>query len=156
MNSDGAWNEMLDEFRALGGVAENVRLGHGALGRGLFPIDPTKPIDISIPDNLLVSNAHVVIENNAFQISPASPIGARERAFVEQYERDFSWGTGRMEVERFLAAMKELPERLRDILTKRFGLGRFFQSCFAAIDPEVVLRDQNHQRRQSKCHHADN
>ena len=96
MNSDGAWNEMLDEFRALGGVAENIRLDHGALGRGLFPIDPAKPIEISIPDNLLVSSAHVVIENETFRISPASPIGARGRAFMEQYERDFSWGTGRV------------------------------------------------------------
>ena len=53
MNSDGAWNEMLDEFRALGGVAENIRLGHGVFGRGLFPIDPAKPIRI------VVENGHV-------------------------------------------------------------------------------------------------
>src|SRR6476646_4511492 len=33
------WDEMVREFRALGGTVENVRLGDGPLGRGLFPID---------------------------------------------------------------------------------------------------------------------
>jgi hypothetical protein len=126
MNSDRAWNEMLDEFRALGGVAENVRLGQGSVGRGLFPIDPAKPMEIRIPESLLVSTADVVIENNVFRISPASPIGARERAFLEGYERDFAWGTGRIEIERFLAAMHELPERLRTMLIRDLGLGRYF------------------------------
>src|SRR5690348_219316 len=81
MNTDSAWNEMLDEFRALGGVAENIRLGHGAFGRGLFPIDPAKPIEISIPENLLVSSSHVDIENGVFRVSSESAVGARERAF---------------------------------------------------------------------------
>jgi len=38
------WDELVDEFRALGGTLENVRLGHGALGRGLFPIEPGRPL----------------------------------------------------------------------------------------------------------------
>jgi hypothetical protein len=134
MNTDNAWNEMLEESRALGGVAENIRLGHGEFGRGLFPIDPSQPIRISIPDNLLVSYSHVVIENGVFRISAASPIGARERAFIEQYERDFSWGAGRMDVERFLAAMNELPEHLRELLTTKFGLGTFFNP----VSPQSV------------------
>jgi hypothetical protein len=136
MTSDSAWKEMLDEFRALGGIAENVRLGHGAFGRGLFPIDPAKPIEISIPDSLLVSESDITIENNAFRISPASPIDARGRAFVEDYERDFSWGAGHVEVERFLTQMHELPGRLQHVLTKDFGLGRFFNP----VSPQAVQK----------------
>ena len=54
MSADDLWNDMLNEFRALGGVAENIRIGHGPFGRGLFPIDPKKPVSISIPESLLV------------------------------------------------------------------------------------------------------
>jgi hypothetical protein len=136
MNFGNAWNEMIDEFRALGGVAQNVRLGHGPLGRALFPIEPSKPIDIRIPEDLLVPLDDVVIENNIFRISPASAVNDRVRAFVEAYERDFAWGQGRLEVERFFGAMNELPEQLRIMLTAKFGFGRFFDS----ISPKMVER----------------
>jgi len=136
MNFGNAWNEMIDEFRALGGVAQNVRLGHGPFGRGLFPIEPSKPIDIRIPEDLLVPLDDVVIENNVFRISPASAVNDRVRAFVEAYERDFAWGQGRLEVERSFGAMNELPEQLRIMLTTKFGFGRFFDS----ISPKMVER----------------
>ncbi len=127
---------MLDEFRVLGGVAQNIRLGHGVFGRGLFPIDPAKPIEIHIPENLLVPTAHVVIENNAFRVSPESSVAARGRAFLERYEEDFAWGPGRADVERFLTAMHELPENLRGMLIKKFGLGRFFNP----VSPEIIRK----------------
>jgi hypothetical protein len=126
--SENTWNEMLDEFRALGGVANNVRLDYGPFGRGLFPIDPKKPVTIRIPDNLLVQLEHVVFENHAFRVSPASALDARARAFIERYEQDFSWGTTRIETERFLAMMNELPEALREMLTTQLDLGNFFQA----------------------------
>src|SRR6185312_15778846 len=127
MNTDKLWDEMLDEFRALGGVAENVRLGRGAFGRGLFPVDPKKPVRISIPNHLLVAFEDVTFDNNAFRVLERASIGARARAFLEQYERDFSWGTGREETERFLYWMNELPEDLKEFLTGQLGMGRFFQ-----------------------------
>jgi hypothetical protein len=135
MNSVNAWNEMIDEFRALGGVAENVSLGYGPFGRGLFPVDPTRPINIRIPEDMLAATEHVVIENGVFRISPASSVSARVRAFIEAYERDFAWGPGRLEIERFFAAMHELPEGVRVLLTKKFGFGRFFD-----LSPELVKR----------------
>src|ERR1051326_4757872 len=134
MVSDAAWNELLDEFRALGGIAENIRLGQGPFGRGLFPIDPAKPINIRIPDTLLVSENDVSVENNVFRVKPDTPIGTRERAFLERYEEDFSWGPGHQETENFLEGMRELPDPLKEVLTKTFGLGRFF----APVSPEVV------------------
>ena len=63
--SDSSWNEMLGEFRALGGVADNVRLGYGPFGRGIFPIDTTRPVSIRIPEDLLLPIEHAVIDGLA-------------------------------------------------------------------------------------------
>ena len=49
------WDEMLDEFRSLGGIADNIRLGEGRFGRGLFPVDTSRPYRIHIPPSLLVN-----------------------------------------------------------------------------------------------------
>ena len=136
MSSDAAWNDMLDEFRALGGVAENIRLGEGIYGRGLFPIDPAKPVNIQIPEDLLVSFEHVVIENGVFRVHADSAVGARGRAFLERYEQDFAWGPGHQDVERFLEGMSELPEHLRELLIKKFDFARFFDP----ITPEAVKK----------------
>src|ERR1041385_3273668 len=86
------WDEMLDEFRSLGGIADNIRLGEGRFGRGLFPVDPSRPYRIHIPPSLLVNIRHVECEQDILRISPAANIGAREKAFLESYEREFSWG----------------------------------------------------------------
>lgn len=133
-NADAFWNEMLAEFRALGGVADNIRLGVGPFGRGLFPIDPNKPVQISIPNELLVPLEDVKFENDVFCIADHSPLSARGRQFIERYEQDFSWGPGRSETERLLHRMNELPEKLRPFLTTELGLGRFF----APISPALV------------------
>ena len=63
------WDELLDEFRALGGTADNIRLGHGEFGRGLFPVDPAKPVVIDIPDNLLVATADMVLVNGVPRVA---------------------------------------------------------------------------------------
>jgi len=47
-----AWHDMLTVFRALGGTADNICLRHGERGRGIFPVDPGRPIAIHIPENL--------------------------------------------------------------------------------------------------------
>jgi hypothetical protein len=126
MGAEYLWNDMLNEFRALGGVAENIRIGHGPFGRGLFPIDPKQPVSIFIPEGLLVPLEDVYFENDTFRVHSRSPISARGRAFLEQYERDFAWGIARGEVERLLSAMIALPEHVRAFATDKLGLGRFF------------------------------
>src|SRR5436305_1795885 len=112
------WNEMLEEFRALGGVADNVYLGEGRFGRGLFPIDPSRPIKIHIPESLLLPVKHVEFRNDAFRIKPGAPIGARERRFLENYERDFSWNASREHIHDLLQMVHEAPLELREQLRK--------------------------------------
>ncbi len=48
------WDEPVEEFRAIGGVADNVRLGIGPRGRRLFVVDPGKPASLRKYDGRLV------------------------------------------------------------------------------------------------------
>jgi hypothetical protein len=122
-----SWDELVDEFRALGGTIENVRLGHGALGRGLFPIEPGRPFLIEIPPSLLVAATDVVFENGVLKIAAAASIGARERQFLEDYYAHISWGGGgRAEIERIFEHAIELPVELRQNLLEHYRLGDWF------------------------------
>ncbi|MFL6691143.1 MAG: hypothetical protein ACJ8IR_13315 [Alphaproteobacteria bacterium] len=126
MMFESSWNDMLDEFRAVGGTAENICLKEGAFGRGLFPADSAKPIKIHIPDSLLIDLNHAEFdENNVFHVSPTAQIGQREKVFLENYERDFSWGTGRADTERLLQAMHSAPPALRQLLHTPFEAERW-------------------------------
>jgi hypothetical protein len=160
------WEEMLEEFRALGGTADNVRLGEGRFGRGLFPCDPSRPVRVHIPESLLVEVKYVTFENDVFRIGPDAPVGTRERAFLENYQRDFSWGVARRDTQDFLEMMHEAPAELRDLLRTPFGVGlwlvdptpksvqeRFFSSRFikyeekGVIMPIVELANHGHATR---------
>jgi hypothetical protein len=111
---------MLAEFRALGGIAENVLLKEGHYGRGLFPKDPSKPISVRIPDTLLLDHKYVEFRDNTFRVAASAPIGGRERAFLENYEREFSWPVGRREIENVLDIMQEGSPELRELLKKSY------------------------------------
>jgi hypothetical protein len=121
------WNELLDEFRALGGIADNVRLGDGIYGRGLFPADPARPVSIHIPESLLIDTADVVFENNVFRVAARARAGAREKAFLENYEKLISWGGGgRAETERIFEQAQALPRELRHELRTEHLCGAWF------------------------------
>jgi len=119
------WEDMLDEFRALGGKAENVCLREGRFGRGLFPLDAAQPLTVHIPESLLLDAQYISFENGAFVVSPQAPMGARERRFLEQYERDFSWGVGRAHTEELLQMMHAAPAELRELLRTYFECHRW-------------------------------
>jgi len=122
------WEELLDEFRALGGTAENIRLGQGALGRGVFPIDPAKPVIVHVPENLLIDCSDVVFENGAFRLRPDADFGDRERSWLEHYQAALSWGDeGAAEVRRIFEAAQALPAGLRKELLDRFQCGLWFR-----------------------------
>jgi hypothetical protein len=135
--NDHAWTELLEEFRALGGVAENIRLGVGLHGRGLFATDPSNPVAIRVPENLLVESQHIIFRNGSPQVGPDAKIGERELAWLNRYLAEISWaGGGRTEVERMFAAAQELPVELRHRLTTEFRCGTWFGD----VSDEVVQR----------------
>jgi hypothetical protein len=123
-----AWNELLDEFRALGGTADNIRLGHGEFGRGIFPMDPTKPVAIHIPDNLLVSPNDMVFTNGMLRVGSSSIAGERERAWLNRYQEEFGWsGGGADEVRRTFEMAGALPAELRHALFAKYQCGLWFE-----------------------------
>jgi len=84
-----AWDDMLTVFRALGGTADNICLRKGERGRGIFPIDPAKPIAIRIPENLLIKLSDVRFVDGKFRMSPETKATPGEIAFFENYENRF-------------------------------------------------------------------
>lgn len=121
-----SWDEMLAEFRALGGVADNVVLKEGALGRGLFPIDPSRPFILRTPPNLLFPVGTIAFEHDELRLRDEARATARERAFFEQYQAAFSWGAyAQVECTEFAVSADALPENIRAVLKTGFaGLAR--------------------------------
>lgn len=128
--SDRAWEEMLDEFRALGGTADNIRLAEGVHGRGIFPVDPSKPVAIRIPDNLLLDTKDAIFVGGEFRVGPNAAIGLREALFLQNYENRFSWGGGgRAEIARTMEQAQDLPSELRRTLTDEHNCGDWFKDA---------------------------
>jgi hypothetical protein len=128
------WDELMDEFRALGGILENVRLGQGPLGRGLFAIERDRPFLIRLPPGLLVDVTDILFDNGVFRVAPEANIGARERRFLEDYYAYISWGGGgRAEIERIFEQAAELPPELRQKLLNDYRCGDWFAEPSPAL-----------------------
>ncbi len=123
-----SWREMLREFRVLGGTAENVRCGEGALGRGLFAEEASRPIKLHTPAQLLVPIEDVVFENGNLRVAASSKMGSAERLWFERYESEFSWGGGgRSDVVQYFEGISTLPQALREKLATVFSMSQFVE-----------------------------
>jgi hypothetical protein len=89
---------------------------------------------VHIPHSLLVDLKDVEFENNVFRVRADAQVGPSEKAFLENYEREFSWGVSRQETQALLQMMHEAPEKLRELLDNRFGAGRWL----AGPTPEAI------------------
>ena len=108
-----SWERMLDEFRQLGGTADNVVQRSGPRGNGIFTVDPSQPVCIRVPGPLLVDVKHVVLDGDDLVVDPAAGAPAEVRDFFTRYQRHFSWGAaGRRDVEAFEKSLQALPEAL--------------------------------------------
>jgi hypothetical protein len=124
LTSDWTWDEMLTAFRALGGVAENIRLGRGTLGRGLFVENPARPFQLRIPENLLIPVEQIAFVGDRMIIRPTAAVPDPEREFFDKYANAFSWGGGgQLEAEAFVHGLDVLPAEVRAILDTDFGMG---------------------------------
>jgi hypothetical protein len=132
--TQNGWNAMLTEFRGLGGIADNICIKDGPFGRGLFPIDPSKPVDVYIPESLLIDVQHLHLSHGDLKVGPESPAGAREKAFLENYEREFSWGIYRRFTEDLMRELQAAPPELRAFMKAPLGLGAWL----AEINPTSV------------------
>ena len=83
----------LAEYRASGGIAENVRLGQGPLGRGLFPIDPHQPATVFTPANLAVPVGEIELRDGKMQ-ARASEVPENAARLFAMYQEHFGWSAG--------------------------------------------------------------
>jgi hypothetical protein len=61
---------------------------------------------------------HAQFDGNVFRVAAGANIGAREKAFLENYEREFSWGVARQETADLLQMIHDAPVELRELLGK--------------------------------------
>lgn len=132
------WEELVDEFRSLGGIADNVALGEGPFGRGLFAIDPAKPVEVRTPENLLVRSEDVEIRDGQLVAKSSANLGERERGFFERYQRHFSWGAGVF--DKLWQAQQNWHELPLDIMATIRRMGALDYYRFSAPSNAVCLR----------------
>ena len=135
------FEELLAEFRALGGVASNFCLGAGERGRGLFVVDPAQPARIFVPENVLVPISEIEASPDALRVKGGAAIGPRERAFFDEYQRCFGWGAGGYEeVRREREAWSRLPADVTAFVQSMGVLGDP-RAPFAPPDLSNCLQD---------------
>jgi hypothetical protein len=117
--SNWPWDDMLEEFRGFGGVAQNIIRREGPFGRGLFVADRGKPSRIFVPELLLIDANRIFFENE--RLRARGPRGPAEQ-FFERYQNTFSWGDGgREDCEEHLATLQSLPAEAATFVTAHFG-----------------------------------
>lgn len=136
MVCESEWSKLLDEFRQLGGKANNVRLGVGPLGRGLFSMDPSQPVELFCPENLLFHCDDLIFEDGRLKVAPQTSYGAgdSEKAWFERYSETFGWGDARHSIEQSIKGMQALPEAVCVELATTWGL----TACLSDFSDSLV------------------
>ncbi len=132
---DTDWNSLIRDFQALGGIFHNVCLKEGSLGRGVFPVDPSIPVKIFTPKNLLLKRDKLKLKDGRLLVCDAKSIPPPEVNFLEFYYNQISWGYGGDHDSRcFLESFSLLPERTRLLLV---------EVGFVSSDLTSISVDQN-------------
>jgi hypothetical protein len=136
-----AFGAILQTFRSLGGIADNVRYGHGVRGRGLFAVDKTLPIHVRVPRSLLFPTTSLGLAEGDLALAATSGIGEPQQAFFRTYQGGLSWAAGgRAEVVQFLDLLQALPERARRLLADDLGLAHLLAPHDEAAILERFIR----------------
>ena len=139
-NRTEAWNALVEEFRSYGGRVENVIQQQGPLGLGLFPIDPRQPVDLRVPQSLLVPATNVELQNGAAVIKDDSMFPSGYGDWFRRYQATYSWGAeGEISVTRFETGLKNLPNNVGELLNQ-LGLYRPEQRLTGKTFQESMLR----------------
>ena len=108
------WDTLVEGFRSFGGTANNVIQREGALGLGLFPIDQSQPVELRVPDHLLVSTDNLELRDGAVAIKDASLHPEGFAKWYEGFQADYSWGAeARRSIKIFEDGLKSLPNPLQ-------------------------------------------
>ncbi|KGG27817.1 MULTISPECIES: hypothetical protein [unclassified Prochlorococcus] len=112
-----SWQQILIDFRDLGGIAENVDLREGQYGRGLFPLDPELPSKIQVPENLLIHSKYLYIDSKEIKIDSESPCTPETRKFIDNYLESIAFEASVWDViNGFEDGLRKLPLEVINIL----------------------------------------
>ena len=111
------WENLVTEFRKLGGIADNVYQKEGENGRGIFPVDPTISSRIFTPSNLLISPNDIYLEEHKIKIRENSRHSKEISEFFNSYQENLSWGRGGKEAhESFEKGLSLFPYKLKKLI----------------------------------------
>ena len=112
------FSEILEKFRALGGVADNIELRNGQFGRGIFPINSKLPVKIITPTHHLVSPSWLKLNReNHIRINPKLGLDPAFIDFYESYQQFYGWSNvGINELNDYHNELIKLPKSIKQFL----------------------------------------
>lgn len=140
MSDFANWSELLNAFRQLGGIADNITIKADGHKRGIFVTDPTKPYHLHVPEEAMFLVDDVEVHESNLKLKPDAITTARARAFFDRYQLFTSWnGGGRQQVKSFLNGMYSLPETIRAELKANFHVSELLEKPDLAKVVEYFL-----------------
>lgn len=119
------WENTVLRFRALGGVVDNVILGEGVYGRGLFSKDTNHHIKMIIPNDLLCPTGWLEFDAKGnLKLNEECNWDEEAKSFYLDYQRDYGIGGSIMnEMFQKQSEFFNLPDSLKSMLTG-FGMSK--------------------------------
>ncbi len=139
-DSRNRWDTLIKEFRAFGGTANNVIQREGSFGLGLFPIDPSKPVELRVPDQLLIDIDNVELKNGEIVLKDESRYPKGFGDWYRRFQANYSWGAeAKNSIYAFETGLKSLPEDIKNSLN---SLGLPIKDRFSGTieDEEIFQR----------------
>jgi len=113
-NNQKRWDQLLDNFRGFGGIADNVIQRPGPLGLGLFPIEPAQPIELRVPQHLLIPVEQIALQDGAVILKNDKEFPEGYADWFQSFQADYSWGAeGRQHIQAFENSLQSLPSTLK-------------------------------------------
>ena len=116
------WVTLVEEFRTFGGTANNIAQRKGEFGLGLFPIDPSKPVELRVPNQLLVATDNLALINGEIVLKDDSCYPNGFGDWYRRFQAEYSWGAeAKHSIKTFEAGLSSLPNDVKKLL-KNLGL----------------------------------
>ena len=126
---DSDFQNLLELFIELGGIAENICLRQGELGRGIFPENPLNRSRIITPRKLLVDCNDFYMSHDKIYIKQSNQLSPKEKSFVEM-NYNYAWsGSGKDCAAAFLQYISTIPESLKNKLLTYGFINKTLLNC---------------------------